>query len=204
MLPSAMSSSMVGALLIHSDSRCDSSRQPSAIVSSLPSSVITTGARSDVGDTVGDLVERWVPVDLGEGRLEELVLVRGIAGDDVSRRHDPDRYAFAAAGVDVARVLDGHLRIDGVHAADMRVVQPVTAADEDLPQRPLPAHATVASLAARFAAWASAASRTHAPSSCARRRCASRCALHGPSPRSTALNSSQSGAPNRYCPGLAA
>src|SRR3954469_18207202 len=100
MLPSAMSSSIVGALLIHSDNRCDSSRQPSAIVSSRPSSVITAEGWSDVGDTVWDLVERRVPVDLGERRLEELVLVRGIVRDDGSRRHNPDRDAFAASGVD--------------------------------------------------------------------------------------------------------
>ena len=40
-----------------------------------------------------------------------------------------------------------------------------------------------------------AASRTHAPSSCAARRTAIRSALHGPSPAMTRRNSSQSGSP---------
>src|SRR5699024_7392400 len=47
--------------------------------------------------------------------------------------------------------------------------------------------------AAWFSAKASAASRTHAPSSQARLRWARRCALQGPSPLTTAQNSSQSG-----------
>src|SRR5699024_8208313 len=50
-----------------------------------------------------------------------------------------------------------------------------------------------AASAAWFSAKASAASRTHAPSSQARLRWARRCALQGPSPLTTAQNSSQSG-----------
>src|SRR5699024_5752091 len=49
-----------------------------------------------------------------------------------------------------------------------------------------------AASAAWFSAKASAASRTHAPSSQARLRWARRCALQGPSPLTTAQNSSQS------------
>src|SRR5438270_10186972 len=145
MLPSAMSSSMDGALLIHSDGRCERTRHPSAIVSS----------RSDVGDTVGDLVEGRVPVDLRQRRLEQLVLVGRVARDDRRRRHDPYGHAFTASGVDVTSVLDRHLGVDCMHAADMRVVQAVAAAEKHLPQWPLLAHATPAF----FAAWAWAASR---------------------------------------------
>src|SRR3954465_12164217 len=123
MLPSATSSSIVGARLIHSLSRCDSTRQPSASASAVGS--------SDVGDTIGDLVEGRVAVDLVERRLEQRVLVARVARDDLRRWDDPDAAALTAAGVDVTRVLDGHLGVDRVHAADVLMVQTVARADED-------------------------------------------------------------------------
>jgi hypothetical protein len=93
----------------------------------------------------------------------------------------------------------------------VHVVQAPLAAHEDLVERPLPVRllaetgrhtgegngsvptvrAEVLAVAAHdTACWerakAVAASRTHAPSSCARRRCAVRWALHGPEPLTTA------------------
>ncbi len=59
-------------------------------------------------------------------------------------------------------------------------------------------HAATSFAAARaacLAACAAAASRTHAPPSCAACRLAMRCALHGPLPLITRLNSTQSGWP---------
>jgi hypothetical protein len=43
------------------------------------------------------------------------------------RRHHPDRKPLAAPRVDVARILQRHLGIDGVQRADMAVRQPVAA-----------------------------------------------------------------------------
>src|SRR3954453_18289528 len=108
MLPSAMSSSMVGALLIHSPSRWESTRQPSAMT-----------CRSDVADAIGNLVEGRGPVDLVQRRGEQRPLFGGVTFDDLRRRHDPDRHTLATAGVDVARVLHCHLGVDRVHTADM-------------------------------------------------------------------------------------
>ena len=62
-------------------------------------------------------------------------------------------------------------------------------------QDTLPAFA--AARAFCLAAWATAASRTHSPSACARWRASSRSRLHGPLPLSTFWNSVQSMAPKR-------
>src|SRR5688500_17560141 len=106
------------------------------------------------------------------------------------------------------------LGVRGVERARMLVRRAVRTLGEHLPHRPLSvwrdhprliadgpgrvdavAHAYAASdacLARCLAAYALAASRTHAPSSCARRRASRRSRLHGPLPRITWLNSSQS------------
>src|SRR6476620_6530932 len=55
---------------------------------------------------------------------------------DVGRARYPDRDAFVAARVDVARILDRHLRVRGVQAADVLVRKTVLRSDEHLPQRP--------------------------------------------------------------------
>src|SRR5712664_3229108 len=101
MLVSATSSSIVGPRLVHSARRCARTRQPSAMTSR-PSS-------SDVGDTVGNLVERRMAINLVQRWLEQLALVGGITRDDRGARHHPDAHALAPTGVDVARVLDRHL-----------------------------------------------------------------------------------------------
>src|SRR6476646_73380 len=109
MLPSAMSSSIVGALLIHSESRCEMTRHPSASCCS-----------SDVADTIGYLIEGGVPIDLVHRRVEQRVLVARVVGNDLRGPDNPDQHALAATGVDVARVFNRHLSVDRVHAADMR------------------------------------------------------------------------------------
>ena len=171
------------------------------------------------------VVEGGVAVGLVGGRVEERVLLVRARGDDRRRRHHPERHALVAAGVEVAGVAQRHGGVGGVQRADVHVRQAAAGADEDLPQRPvgarrrrlglLPgghavdrhravaagrgqlAHAAPALVAraACFAAYACAASRTHAPSSCASRRCAARWALHGPLPLSTSKNSDQSISP---------
>ena len=115
-------------------------------------------------------------------------LVAGRARRDVGGLDHPDAHPLVAAGVDVAGVLDRHLGVGRVQAADMAVRQPVLAADEHLPERPFPAHGQAASAwarAARFSAWASEASRTQAPSSQASTRACRRSRLQGPLPLMT-------------------
>ena len=116
---------------------------------------------------------------------------------DRGARHDPDAHRLAATRVDVASVLERLLGGGGVHAARVFVRRALRRLHEHFPERPLRVVAHAASpAAARFAAYAVAASRTHAPSSCAARRAASRSRLHGPSPLTTRQNSSQSIGPN--------
>ena len=115
--------------------------------------------------------------------------------------HHPDRDALLPPGVHVAGVAQRHRRVRRVQAADMLVRQAAAGADEDLPQRPVAAHAAapglahVALLSRAWRAYASAASRTQRPSSVRGRRRSIRCALHGPSPLITLLSSAQSMAP---------
>ncbi len=52
----------------------------------------------------------------------------------------PDRHAFVAAGVDVARVLDRHFGVGRMQGADVAVAHPVLAADEDFPEGPFVFH----------------------------------------------------------------
>src|SRR2546422_3367231 len=120
----------------------------------------------------------------------------------VGGAHRPDRHALVATRVDVTGILDRHLRVRRVQAADVLVRKPVLRTDEDFPERPFGAHATAslartsaacfASRADCFSAYAMAASRTHAPFSHAFTRALSRSRLHGPLPFSTLWNSSQS------------
>ena len=138
-------------------------------------------------------------IDLVLRRIEVHGLVGRVAGDDLVGAHHPHAAALLASGVDVARHLDRHLRVGGVEAAAVLVVEPGLAAHEDLPQRPFLAGGRRALMPActmrrsrRFFACASAASRTHAPSSAAATRAASRSRLQGPSPAMTRRNSSQS------------
>ena len=129
---------------------------------------------------------------------------------------DPDAHAFVAARINIAGILDRHFGVSGVKRPDVAMAQPVLTANENLEQGPFigarlavvdrlgagvgfcfwAAHLaySAASFAARFfAACAIKPSRTHAPSSHALLRAASRSVLQGPLPLSTSKNSSQSG-----------
>ena len=91
----------------------------------------------------------------------------------------------------LANIALDQLGVGGVQAADVGVRQATAGPHEDLPQgRGRAAHAATAFRSARFAAYAAAASRTHAPSACALRRCAMRSLLHGPLPLMTRISSS--------------
>src|SRR6185437_7958493 len=83
---------------------------------------------SHVGDVVGDLVERRVPVDLVAGRGEERVLLVRARRGDVGGRDDPDADPLVPAGVQVAGVVQGHLRVGRVQRPDVHVVEPALAA----------------------------------------------------------------------------
>ena len=50
--------------------------------------------------------------------------------------HHPDAHAFLPPRVDIARMLDRHARIRGVHAADVLVLEALARADEYFEQRP--------------------------------------------------------------------
>src|SRR5579884_1257242 len=134
----------------------------------------------------GDVVKGGVAVRLVRRGIEErITLFRGGRGD-LGRWHDPDAHALHAPGEDVASVAQRHLGISGVQAADVVVRQAALAADEDLPERLVRVCGHAAAAWARcLAAYAAAASRTHAPSSCARTWWARRWRLQGPSPLTT-------------------
>src|SRR6266516_3438967 len=169
---------------------------------------------SDMRYVVGDLVEGRVPVDLvATGREERILLVRAGRRDRV-RTHDPDAHALVAPGVEIAGAVQRHVGVGGMQGADVHMVQPPLAPQEDFEQRPL-VHECCPSCRSRniwlseaakgcsigcLCAWAMAASRTHSPSSFALRRWAMRSALHGPSPLMTRLNSAQSGWPKSWAP----
>src|SRR5205085_2154982 len=141
-------------------------------------------------------------VDLVLHGIEVHALLPRIARDDVVTAHDPDAGAFLAARIDVARHLDGHLRIRSVQAAAMLVVKTRLAADKHFPQRPLllhVAHAASFTSCSCLRAYAIAASRTQAPSSHASTRAVRRSRLQGPLPAMTFQNSVQSIAPKSWC-----
>src|SRR5688572_7398368 len=150
---------------------------------------------SHVGDVLGHVVEGGVAVHLVAARREERVLLVRARRRDVRRLHDPDAHALVPAGVDVARVAQRHLVVGGVDRADVHVVEPALAAHEHFIEGPV-AHAAPSCRRA----YATAASRTHAPSSWAAFRQAMRSALQGPSPLMTRMSSSQSGVPKSYEP----
>src|SRR6185437_5012670 len=146
-----------------------------------------------------------MPVDLVARRFKERIRIRRIRCDDVARTHHPQAHAFLATRIDIARVLDRHSCIGGVKAPHVLVLETRTRADEHLEQRPVVRYRSAHYLASsesfrlaacvracRLCAWAAAASRTQAPSVCARRRASSRSRLQGPLPLRTDWNSFQS------------
>src|SRR5699024_10133676 len=135
-------------------------------------------AASHVGDVLGDVVERRVAVDLVCGGREVRVLLGRARRRDRVRAYDPDARALVAAGEHVAGVAQCHLVVGGMDRPDVYVVEAALAAYEHLVQRPVCiGHAA---LSRCLAANTVAASRTHAPSSWACLRWATRSALHGP------------------------
>src|SRR5690606_24554334 len=109
--------------------------------------------------------------------------------------------SLTAARVEVAGIADGHLGIRSHERSDVHVAESPVGAHEHFPERPggLLGHDATSVRNACFRAYSVAASRTHAPSSCAVRRRSRRSALHGPLPFSTSKNSSQSISPMSYC-----
>ena len=135
-----MSSSICGARLIHSPSRCGVDQrvvaEPQRVAARRSDSVEQPVSRHRYSHILGHVVERRVAVDLVGRRVEERVLLVRAAGGDVAGPHHPERDALLAAGVDVAGVAQRHLGVRGVQRADVDVRQPALAADEHLPQRP--------------------------------------------------------------------
>src|ERR1700719_1094463 len=146
---------------------------------------------SDVLHFVGHGKESRMPIYLAARGLEHRLLLARRTGDDVSGFHDPDADAFIAPGVDVARVLDRHVSVRSVQAADVLVRQAVLRADEDFPQRPFMTHGLL-SRSSRFPlrppSWRHASPRapsprraptrpppTHPPAPAAARDCMDRC-----------------------------
>src|SRR5579875_2546825 len=105
-----------------------------------------------------------MPIDLIRRRIEERILLLRTRGHDVLRGDNPDAHALAPSSVDVPGIAQGHRRVGGMNAPGMHVGQPTPGPDEDFPQRPLRRgrhHAAVRCPC--LAAYAAAASRTHAP-----------------------------------------
>ena len=144
----------------------------------------TAGSRDDVGsrlassaashvvERLGQLVEGRVAVDLVFHRIEVHLLVGRVAGDDLVGAHHPHAGAFLAPGVDVARHLDRHLRVGGVQAAAVLVVEARPCCARTLPraairllERRLHQRRPACQRRALARHAASAASRTQAPSS---------------------------------------
>jgi hypothetical protein len=127
-----------------------------------------------VAHFIGNVIECGVSVRLVVGRGKKgfaLVRCRGYNG---AGGYYPNGNAFGPTGVDVAGAFEGGFGVRGVEATGMFVGQAVFAANKNLPKRPcvwvnthaaLVLTALVAEAAARFLAWAKAASRTHIPSS---------------------------------------
>ena len=82
------------------------------------------------------LVKAGVAVDLVGHGVEVAVFLRRVGRCDAAGRHHPDAHTLLAAGVDVARQLDGHGRVGSMQAAAVLVVQAGFAAHKNFPQRP--------------------------------------------------------------------
>src|SRR3954466_11917399 len=135
------------------------------------------------------LVELRMPVRLVRPGIEERAVLARRRRRDRDGWYDPERDHAAAPRVDVACVLERLLRIRGVQRSRVLVRRALLALRENLPERPLAVgrdgirlrrhHVLVrhgaghdyaaadACFARCLAAYALAASRTHAPSSCA-------------------------------------
>ena len=105
------------------------------IATSGVSRAIALRAPSHMPDFFRHFVEGRVAIDFRGRRFEHHVLVGGIGSDDGVGRHDPDRQAFAAPRVKIARRLQREHGIGGVQRADMLVREAVAGANEDFPQR---------------------------------------------------------------------
>src|SRR5690242_16812344 len=127
MFASAMSSSRIGACPHHSDRRWPSTSRSSPRRSKYSLNL----------DATGHLVELRMPIWLVVPRIEEWTHVLRRRRRNLSRADDPDAHGFAAPRVDVARVLQRGLRVDGVHTARVLVRFTARWLYEDLPERPL-------------------------------------------------------------------
>src|SRR6478609_10618328 len=94
-------------------------------------------------EAVGQVVKGWMAVHFIVGGLVKTFGFIGVGGMYKFTFNHPDAYAFLPARVHIARVLDGHLRIGGMQAAYVLVIQALPAADEYFPQRPRPFAGTV-------------------------------------------------------------
>src|SRR5262245_1828938 len=92
-----------------------SGKMPSSLIA--PHLSLTTFLH--VPNSVGDLVKRRVPEDLVVGWLKKCAHVIGAAGHNGMAGNYPKRHAFAAAGIQVARILQGHFLIVGMQVAAM-------------------------------------------------------------------------------------
>ena len=72
---------------------------------------------------------------LSAGGSKNASFSSGLTRRSIGRRHHPDRHALAAAGVEVAGVLQRQRRVGGVQRADVHVVAAPGRPDEDLPER---------------------------------------------------------------------
>src|SRR6266576_3056497 len=87
---------------------------------------------SHVRHVVGDGIERRMPIHLVTARREErILLVRAGCGDVPGCDH-PYAHALVAPGVDISRMMQGHLRVRGVQRADVDMIEAALAPQEHL------------------------------------------------------------------------
>lgn len=69
--------------------------------------------------------------------FEQWVGIIGIGSSDVLRFDNPDAHALVAAGIDITGVFNRHFSIGSMKAANVFVVKPAFASDENFPKWPV-------------------------------------------------------------------
>jgi len=85
---------------------------------------------------VGQVVKGRVAIHLIVHWVVKAAGIIGVGGMDVHAFHGPDADAFLTAGIHIAGHFNGHLRVGGVEAANMFVVETGLAANKDFPEGP--------------------------------------------------------------------
>src|SRR6476646_6376774 len=94
-----------------------------------------------------------MPIHLVTARREERILLVRARCRDVLGCDDPNAHAFIPPGIDIPRVMQGHVRVRGVQRADVHMIEAALAPKEHLVQWPVFGCITHLGLPERFPAW---------------------------------------------------